>query len=380
MEAIGIIVEYNPFHNGHLYHLTEVKKRYPNHVIIAIMSGNYMQRGQVSLVSKWDKTKMALYFGVDLVLDLPFVLANESADYFANNSVKILNHFKVAKIVFGCETADACLYFKLAKIQLSNDLYNEYVKQSMLDGLNYPTACSKALEMIGEREINLPNDILGLAYAKSIVANEFEIEIDLIKRTNSYHSTEIQTVSSATSIRNAIINDLDFKVAVPEYTYNLLSSVVITTNESYFNYLRYKIISASLAELANIHLVDEGLEHKIKKSVETANTFNELVQLIASKRYTYSRVSRILLNILINYTKQEQKQVLETNYYRVLGFSTLGQSYLKELKKQGVVFSTNIKTIDNVISAIEYRASKIFSLENPIYRENKKVVNRSELL
>ncbi len=374
MDAIGIIVEYNPFHNGHLYHLNEVKRRYPDSIIIAIMSGNYMQRGQVSLISKWEKTNMALFYGVDIVLDLPFVFSNESADYFANNAIKILNNFRVKKIVFGCETADASLYVKLAKIQLYDDSYNEYVKSNMKSGLNYPTACSKALEMIGECEINLPNDILGLAYTKSIIANGFDIEIDLVERTNSFHSTQIQEISSATSIRHAIIHGIDYDIAVPKYTFDLLSKTTITTNEDFFKYLRYKIISSTYNDIRQIHLVNEGLEYKIKKGIEEASSFNEFVMSISSKRYTYSRVSRIMFNILINYTKEENKAIKQQSYYRVLGFSKPGQKYLKLLKCQEVLFYTNIKNIKNVISDIEYRAGKIFSLEHPSYIENSKVL------
>lgn len=118
MKAVGVVVEYNPFHNGHLYHLNYVKEKYSDHIVIAIMSGNFVQRGEVSILSKWDKTKIALEYGVDIVLDLPFVYANESADFFALNSLKILNHFKVSKIVFGSESGQKDLYYKYANIQL----------------------------------------------------------------------------------------------------------------------------------------------------------------------------------------------------------------------------------------------------------------------
>lgn len=375
MKAVGVVVEYNPFHNGHLYHLNKVREMYPNHIVIAIMSGNYMQRGQVSLISKWDKTKLALYYGVDIVLDLPFVLANESADYFAHNSIKILNHFKVEKVVFGCESSDVSLYYKLANIQLNSQEYNEYVKQNMLDGLNYPTACSKALAMIGEREINLPNDILGLAYTKTIIENNYDMDIDVVKRTNDFHSTTIEKIASATSIRNALLNNNDFKIAVPSYTYEILTSTKITSNDDIFNFLKYKIISSSANELALIHLIDEGLEYKIKKSIYKVNDFDSLVKEIASKRYTYSRVSRILLNILVNYTKEERNLISSLNYNRVLGFSKVGQKYLKYLKKLDVSYDVNIKTVKNTISDIEYRASQIYTLINSEYNENEKIVS-----
>ncbi len=380
MNAVGIVVEYNPFHNGHLYHLNEVKKRYPNSVIIAIMSGNFVQRGQVSLVSKWDKTAMALNFGVDLVLDLPFVFANEAADHFAMHSLKILNDFKVSTLVFGCETEDKDRYYRLAKIQLFNKNYNQFVKQKMDEGMNYPTACSKALEAIGETEVNLPNDILGLAYTKVIIANDYSIEIDLVKRTNDFHSIEIQNVSSATSIRNAILKNKDYKISVPNYTYSILQNTIITTNDSFYSFLKYKIIQSSVEDLRKIHLVDEGLEFKIKRSVLKTENFDELVKDIASKRYTHARVSRILFNILLNYTKQEKLKVRMLKYNRVLGFSECGQEYLRFLKKQNVDFTCNFKNINNVVADIEHRASLIVALVNKKYLENKKVVKNNKNL
>ncbi len=148
MKAVGIVVEYNPFHNGHLYHLNQVKKKYADYIVIAIMSGNFVQRGGVSILSKWEKTKIALDSGVDIVLDLPFVYANESADFFAINSLKILNNFKVSNIVFGSESGNPDLYYKYANIQLNNDGYNEIVKKYLSEGYNYPTSCSLALKDI----------------------------------------------------------------------------------------------------------------------------------------------------------------------------------------------------------------------------------------
>ncbi len=370
MKAVGIIVEYNPFHNGHLYHLEYVKKKYPNYCIIAIMSGNFMQRGQVSLISKWDKTEMALHYGVDIVLDLPFVFANESADFFASNTIKILNHFKIEKIIFGSESNDKELYYELAKIQLYNDQYNIIVRQYLRAGLNYPTACSRALSDIEARTVKMPNDILGLAYVKAIMKNNFKIGIDVLQRTNSFHSTEISSIASATSIRKAIQSNKSYQVAVPEFTYQKIMATNVYDNDMFLSFLRYKITSSTLDDLKRIHLVDEGIEARIQSVIIECSCYDDLVKAIATKRYTNSRVSRMLLNILMNFTKAERELIENQTYYRVLGFSIVGQSYLSYLKKLGVSYDVSIKNIKNNIADIEYRCSRIIRLINRSYNEN----------
>lgn len=374
MKAIGIIVEYNPFHNGHLYHLNYVKEKYSDCIVIAIMSGNFVQRGEVSILSKWEKTKIALHYGIDIVLDLPFVFANEAADFFATNSLDILSYFEVSKIVFGSECGDKSMYYKYADIQLNNQDYYNHVKFFLDEGKNYPTACSLALKVITGEEVNLPNDILGLAYTKAIVANNMKIDIDVIRRTNSYHSLEIEEISSATSIRNAIVSNIDYNIAVPSFTKNSIENSNLFLSEDFFKLIKYKIISSTIDELKNIHLVEEGLEFRMKKVVSKCGTYQELVHAIATKRYTYSRVSRMLYNVLMNYTKSEKNLVSESTYYRVLGFNNRGQDYLKLLKNKGKVFDVNIKAINNIVSDIEYRASNILKMSDESYNENRAIL------
>lgn len=374
MKAVGVVVEYNPFHNGHLYHLNYVKEKYSDHIVIAIMSGNFVQRGEVSILSKWDKTKIALEYGVDIVLDLPFVYANESADFFALNSLKILNHFKVSKIVFGSESGQKDLYYKYANIQLYNDSYNDLVRTFLKQGNNYPTACSNALKSITDEEVNLPNDILGLAYTKAIIAHNMEIDIDVVLRTNNYHGLEIEEISSATSIRNAIVNNAEFDIAVPKYTREVLETSKLFFSDDFYTLLKYRILSSSLEELQKIHLVEEGIENRLKSVVKLHDDYESLTKAIASKRYTYSRVSRMLYNILINYTKEERAAIDNCTYKRVLGFSSKGQGYLKYLKKRGIEFNINIKSIENTISEVEYRASSILSIVESTYHENEKII------
>ncbi len=373
MKVIGIVVEYNPFHNGHLYHIEQTKEKFRDSIIIAIMSGNVVQRGQFSILSKFDKSKLAIQYGVDVVLDLPFIFANQSADIFAEKSIEILNYFNVTDIVFGSETNNSDLYKKLASIQLHNQDYNELVVKYMNDSYNYPTACSKALHEISEEKIELPNDILGLAYTKAIMKNDYAIDIHTIKRTNDYHSKSLETIASATGIRNALLNNVDVKLAVPRLTYELLNNQKLVFTEKYFDYLKYRIIVSSVEELANINLVTEGIENRIKSVIHTVNSYDELVQALSTKRYTYARISRVLMYILLNITKNQAEVALNEKYYRVLGFSAKGQKYLSDIKSTKK-FLTTIKNQDAIICEIEYRSANIYKLFNDEYHENSAVI------
>ncbi|MDD2208628.1 MAG: nucleotidyltransferase family protein, partial [Bacilli bacterium] len=164
MEIIGIICEYNPFHNGHSYHINKIKDLYPNSLIILVLNGYFLQRGEVSILSKEDKVKIALDNNVDLVIEHPFVYASNSADIFAESAVAILNQMGAQKLIFGSESNDIDYLTKSAQEQL-NDKFNNKVKEYLKTGVNYPTALNKSLST----KLNSPNDLLGVAYIKAIL-------------------------------------------------------------------------------------------------------------------------------------------------------------------------------------------------------------------
>ena len=200
METVGIIAEYNPFHNGHLYHLEKIKELYPSATIVLVMAGNYTERGDVAIVDKWQRTKMALSAGIDLVVELPFPFATQSADFFAYGATTILEKLKVGHLVFGSESNDIETIKKIAKEQINNPMFEKLVKYYSKLGNNYPTALSLSLkDLIGE-ELKAPNDLLGISYLKSIIKNNYNIEAHCIKRTNNYLNKELEELSSSTAI------------------------------------------------------------------------------------------------------------------------------------------------------------------------------------
>ncbi len=324
MKSVGIICEYNPFHNGHIYHINQVKQLFPDSVIVLIMSGNFTQRGDVSLIDKWTKTNIALNY-VDLVIELPFVFSTASADIFAYGAINILKNLNVDALVFGTETLSAPKLEEIAKTQKQKK-FDKLVKKYLDEGLNYPTSLSKAVYDLTNIKIDKPNDLLGLSYVKELINTD--IKPITIQRTNDFHSKNLDgQISSASSIREALKNGQSVKKYVPKETYKALKNIHF--NEDYFPYLKYKIIS-EINDLAKYVNVDEGLENRLKKYIYEANSLDDLINKMKTKRYTYNKLKRMFTYILCGFTKAENMKTLE--YIRVLGFNKKGQSYLKKVK------------------------------------------------
>ena len=351
MKAIGIICEYNPFHNGHVYHIKKIKKLYPDYLIILVMSTTFTQHGEVSIINKWDKTKIALNY-VDLVIELPFNFATQSADIFAYGSINILNHLKVEKLVFGSELNDINLLTKLAKVTETSK-YQKTLKKYLDNKLNYPRALAKTLNDLCNIKIDKPNDILGICYIKAILKLNSNIEPICIKRTNDYHDTKLTNkISSATSIRESLKNNENIKKYVPNETLKYIKNISI---EDYFDYLKYKIISSD--NLLEFVEVDEGIKNRLKKYILDSNSLEELINKSKTKYYTYSKIKRILIHILCDFKKEDINN--NVNYIRVLGFNKNGQKYLNEIKSS---LTIPLITKYNSLLNLELKVTSIYSL------------------
>ena len=372
MNIIGIVCEYNPFHNGHMYQINEIKKKYKNSIIIVVCSSSFTQRGNISLLNKWDKTKIALLNNVDIVLELPYVYTVQSSDIFAEFAIKILNELKIDTLIFGSESNNLNELINSAKVQLNNTNFNTLVQKYLKDGINYPTALNNALKDLKCSPINTPNDLLGVSYIKTILENNYNIKIDTIKRTNDYHDINSNDeIVSASNIRNKILNNEDYKHMVPSITYEILKNK--KQNNKYFEYLKYKIISES--NLDKYLDVDEGLSTRIKESINKSNTLEELIQNIKTKRYTYNRISRMLNHILCSFTKEEKNNTKDLEYLRILGFSNIGKEYLNKIKKDITTPILNKYDTSYEALKIEKRVSEIYSL---IYEDimDKEIKNK----
>lgn len=359
MKKIGIICEYNPFHNGHLYHISKIKEMFDDSLIILVMSGNFTQRGEASIIPKYSKCDIALLSGIDLVIELPFIFATQSADVFAKTSIEILDKLNVDYVVFGSETNDINKLTMLAKTQINNKKYDKLVKEYLDKGVNYPTALSKALYQLTDKKIDKPNDILGVSYIREILKLNSNITPICIKRSNDYNSIELNdNITSASSIRYALLNGDDVKNYVPEYVYDYLKNPIFTKN--YFNLLKYKIMTENTLE--KYQTVDEGIQNRIKKCIINSKDLDDLILKVKTKRYTYNKLSRMFIHILCNLKKEEVKKYNKISYIRVLGFNIKGRNYLNEIKKDiDIPIITNFSRTNDPILDIEMRSTCVYA-------------------
>lgn len=366
MKIIGIIAEYNPFHLGHLYQIKKIKEMYPESLIIAIISTNFTQRGDISIINKWNKTKICLENNIDIILELPTLYATQSADIFASAALKILNEFKIDTLVFGSETNDTKSLYELANTQLNNQEYDLLVKKYLNLGINYPTAMNKALNELTKQDVNKPNDLLGLSYIKEIIKNNYNITPISIKRTNNYHQESLiinnqtnslnSNIISANLIRKLHLDNQNITSYIPNNTYNYLYHKLSINNA--YTLLKYKIITDN--NLDKYLTVDEGIENRIIKYLNKSNNWEELVMNIKTKRYTYNKINRMLIHILLGITKKDNNQ--ET-YIRILGFNQSGRTYLNQIKKNiNLPIYTSYKPNLSNTFDIEFKSTYIYSL------------------
>lgn len=359
MKILGLIVEYNPFHRGHLYHLNKAKELIKPDITIIVMSSHFVQRGEPAISDKWTRAQVAIKNGIDLVIELPFVYSVQSADYFAHGAVELLAKMNVTDIVFGSENGDITTFKDIAKTIKNNQItYDELVKQQMNLGLRYPDACNQALSTLMNKTVTTPNDLLGLAYVKEVVDHDYPIKLHCIKRTNDFHSLEIETISSASAIRHALKNKID----ITDQFCNYQDYQEFYFFDDYFIYLRYKLLTTSSQELKNIHLVDEGIENLLKEKIITCNNMEELIASLTSKRYTRSRIQRMLIHILMNNTKEFVLNAMNLDYIRILKMNSTGQGYLNKLKKSCEYrLVTNFSSYQHPALDLEFKATKLLS-------------------
>ena len=350
-KVLGIISEYNPFHNGHLYHLIKSKKITNAEYTIAVVGGNFTQRGNASLLDKWSKTEMALLNGIDLVIELPLLYSISSAENFAEGAIKILDSLQIVDTIsFGTETSDINILDRFADI-----LYNEpkeykaLLSHELSKGMSYPKARENAL-MLYLNDIrrfapilSSPNNILGIEYLKALKKYRSTITPLSIQRIKSgYNDINFSgNIASATAIRNLILNheykDLNKILPISSYSIlkeNIKKGHIVRDISNFDKIVLYKLRSMSIEEISNLPDVSEGLEYSIKKAADSCNTIYELINIVNSKRYTKTRLQRILLYALLNVTKKDiqiSKKVMP--YIRILGFNEKGKYIVSQISR-----------------------------------------------
>ena len=383
-KVLGVVAEYNPFHNGHLYHLNKSKEICNADAVVCVMSGNFTQRGDTSIIDKWAKAEMALSSGVDLVIELPSVYAVSSAEHFAYGSVRILDSLKIVdNISFGSECGDLSVLNEFAEI-LHNEPkeYTTLLSHELSKGISYPRARENALMMYlndVRKYANIlsdPNNILGIEYLKAIKKLKSSIVPVTIERSSvAYNSTETNNnFASSTGIRKLLCNNKDIKKYVPLQTYKIMEKhmkygQIVQDISAFEKEILYTFRRMTTSEIASLPDVSEGLEERIKNAANTSSNLADFVSKIKTKRYTLTRIQRILLYALLVITKEHVELANKTvPYIRILGMTKKGKQLLSEIKKK----NPKLKVITSVKDFVESNKNKTYEelLEIDIFATN----------
>lgn len=374
MQVAGIIAEYNPFHNGHLYQIKQVKQTLPGVPLVVAMSGNFLQRGEPACLDKWTRAKQALKNGADVVVEMPVAACVQPADRFAKSGVNSLAALGVTDLFFGAEHAE---YDFMAYAKLVKETHGDFKKYDE----SYAASFQRAIaEKIGH-EVSKPNDLLGLAYAKANLANSQPLTLHPIQRKQAgYHELTLGagTIASASAIRKSYSQGkAQLKRYVPSQTYADLDQKKLLTWNDFFPYLKYKLLSNSTADLQAIYGMAEGIEYRLKdqleRQVEIAD-FETWLKAVKTKRFTYTRLSRLACAILLELKATEVLAYERSPYLRLLGFTRAGQNVLNKAKKiSPYPLVTKVSQVDkNKALAVDYRAGKIYQLENRTEQDLKR--------
>ncbi|SJZ62566.1 Predicted nucleotidyltransferase [Pilibacter termitis] len=379
MQATGLITEYNPFHNGHLYHAKVARKLSGCDCVIAVMSGNFTQRGEVALVDKWSRATMALQSGaVDLIVELPPQWSVQSADYFAKGGVQLLSSLQCSSIVFGTDVKERVDYETFGRFAVEQEeVINQKVRDFPQKSASFPekmTSIYQALLPEFTLDFSSPNHILAMGYARENAKLAQPMKLQPIQRVGaSFHDTLVNgKIASATAIRLALAESGDISKAVPPATLQLLQEATMVSWENLFPFLRYKLLSTSAEELHAIYQMSEGLEYRLKEKIEQAQNFEDFLAKIATKRYTAGRLKRLLCYCLWNATEEEIRLAQSKTSLHVLGMNEIGQRYLKEKKE-----SMTLPVISKISKREEttkfmVRVDSIFQLANPKIKEQSR--------
>lgn len=373
----GIIAEYNPLHNGHIYHIRETRRIGKVDFVVAIISGNFMQRGVPAILDKWTRGRLVVEAGsVDLVLEIPYFIATESAEYYAKGSIGILESLGVIDSVsFGSEKGSVEELKDIAKLLREEPFkYSDKLTEYIAEGMSFPKARERAVaEFLGDeysKMLRLPNNILAVEYLKHIKS----MQAITIKRQGGYHADDAgPEYPSATGIRKKILdNKYDIvKNSVPREVYEEITNNSISglskSMKEYFNLIRTEIVKRNSSELENIQGITEGLENKIKKEIRYHDDYKGFVSSVKSKRYTMTAIERGLNHILMSIDKKEVEEAFENEmwYTRVLALNDRGAFVLKKAKeKAGIKILNNINKEEKLPELFKYdiMASDIYNI------------------
>ncbi|MDO5088249.1 MAG: nucleotidyltransferase family protein [Leptotrichiaceae bacterium] len=347
---VGIVAEYNPFHNGHLYQINKIKENFGEDVfLVAVISGDFVQRGEISFLNKWEKTKISLENGIDLVVELPLYYSIQNAEIFSKMSTKILDYLEMDIQVFGAEEKSVKRLERIVNIQ-SEENYKKKLMDYMKKGNSYSTSQKLLLKEYGYDDIVRPNNILGLEYIRTMKKDKLKIKPYIIKREISeYNELEIEdnreNIVSASFIRNKIENNQNRKSLkeirrfIPDDTYKILKKKMDKKKKKndnnlkneVFKIVKYKFLTYSKKEIIKIYDTSEEIYVRMYNGLKEASNYEEFIKNVKSRNFSIKRIERVTMNILLNITKKALNYKID--YVRVLGFNDKGRGYLKGINR-----------------------------------------------
>ena len=372
LTSCGVIVEYNPFHNGHIYHLKEARKKSEVDVLVAVMSGNFLQRGEPAIIDKWQRAETALHNGADLVIELPFAYAVQSADYFAKGGIKLLHSLNVESLCFGTDLTQSMDYELFGQTYVEKEkLINQRYQEIKNNGESYPQQMTQIYRELLQQvplDFSSPNHILGMAYAKENAryANPMSL-IPITRQGSGYHDETIksQEFSSATAIRQRVLEKdiTSISHTVPSETRDFLENTDLHSWGDYWPLLKYHLLNHSFDELSDTYQLSEGIEYRLKESVKKAASFSGFMSLVKTKRYTWTRLQRLATYLLLNVREKEIHDVWQNSYLRVLGFTENGRQFLNQEKNHATLpIVTKIDQKNEKQLSLDIRAGQIYQL------------------
>lgn len=343
MNIAGIVAEYNPFHKGHAYHIAQTRKNTGCEFVICVMSGAFTQRGEPAIFDQWVRTRMALEGGADMVLELPVLFSLSSAESFAFGSVLILAAAGCNTLSFGAEAPNFEVLSRIASILTDEpEIYQKSLAAELSRGVSFPSARTAALRAtlptLDPNILTAPNNILAIEYLKALKKMGSPMQPYILQRKGNYLSTEMQCdYPSAMAIRQAY-KEGSFVATTP-----------CVFPEAMFSPVVYKLRTMSLKEIALLPDVSEGLEYRIKNAANTALNWEDLIEKIKSKRYTRTRIQRILAYALLHISKKDMAHSAQIPYIKILGIKKESLCLMRMLREAPIPFVTNPKDFKDTL-------------------------------
>lgn len=373
---VGVVAEFNPFHNGHQYQIDKINEMNPI-IKIAVVSGNFVQRGELSILNKFEKAFIAVENGYDLVVELPCYYSIQNAEVFGIFSTKILEKLGVELQVFGVENDDLKTFVKVIELQ-KTETYSLKLKELQKKGFSYTSSHQKILEELGYENWYKSNNILAISYIKSIIENSMKLKYYPIKRKNvDYNDDKILgNIASASFIRENY-NKQDVNKLIPSNTKEVLESKNIdfeNIEDRIFELFKYMFNVKSKNEIIKVYDYNDSIYNRIQKNL-VANSSKEFFRKIVSRNISKNRVKRLILNLLLDIQNEDIDKEADIEYIRVLAMNNNGRNYIKYLKEKNITIFVNWKDIEKNYVSHKIKIEKNAFLLYELLKKEKEKLN-----